>query len=127
MRGNDEEPLEKNYDAVVLCLKFTYDKFKIDDPTKQGAIIPLAKIDQLTKEWRDMMIAEFKFFFDFTGIEDNNLEILRKISWLIDMKLNERDGFVVTESEAGIDVGVGEMVGKDLWFCRKLDEKDKQP
>jgi hypothetical protein len=111
----------------LRMIKYTYDVLNIDDPIKAYQKIPLSHILELTQSWRDTMKEIFSSTVDLDEETLNdNFKLLSKVMLHhLNMSLVIEGDYVVSQSADGRDVDLPELVGKDLWFCKKLEENNQ--
>lgn len=111
----------------LKMIKYTYDVLNIDDPIKAYQKIPLSDIYELTQSWRDTMKEIFSSTVDLDEETLNdNFKLLSKVMLHhLGMSLVIEGDYVVSQSIDGRDFDLPELVGKDLWFCKKLEENNQ--
>lgn len=124
---SDSDSDNEEVDRCLFMIKYTYDVLNIDDPIKAYQKIPLSHILELTQSWRDTMKEIFSSTVDLDEETLNdNFKLLSKVMLHhLKMSLVIEGDYVISTSLDGRDVDFPELVGKELWFCRKLEENNQ--
>lgn len=124
METDDTQLYSSRYTRLIM-IKYTYDVLNIDDPMKAYQKIPLSDIEELTQSWRDTMKEIFSpvYFFDDETWNDNFTLLSKVMELQLGMSLVIEGDYVISTSMDGRDEDLPEILEKDLWFCKKLEEK----
>lgn len=124
MKSNDDTALVSSIHTRLIMIKYTYDVLNIDDPMKAYQKIPLNNIEELTRSWRDTMREIFSpvYFFDDETWNDNFKLLSKVMDLMLGMSLVIEGDYVISTSLDGRDEDLPDILEKELWFCKKLEE-----